>query len=258
MTKPTELAPTKTTAAAPLPSSASPPAELLDKMAADAGRGVSQKAEDQLIPLIYILQQNSPQVDKRGPEYIEDAEPGHFYLPTARDQIRDGEKGIVVIPSEMVRSCIEWQPQRRGFVARHDAMPTDTESRVVQDVDGSSKRSLVRPNGNIVVDTREFYVVVEGRPYLLPCYSTRHKFARAWQSYFHNFQHPKTGGMLPSFARQYRLTTGLQDNAMGRWFGLKFEDLGWVSAADYARGRALSELVASGAQRVEAPINGGA
>jgi hypothetical protein len=233
-----------------------PPTELLDNMAVDAGRGVSQKAEDQLIPLIYVLQTNSPQVDKRGPEYIEGAEPGHFYLRGALDPIRDGEEGIVAIPCGMVRSWIEWLPQRQGFVARHAAMPADVESRVVQDVDGSSKRSLVRSsNNNIVVDTREFYVVVEGRPYLLPCYSTRHKFARGLQTHFHNFEHPKTGGLLPSFARQYRLTTVLENNAMGRWFGLKFEDLGWVSVADYARGRALSELVASGAQRVEAPIH---
>ena len=56
------------------------PAELLDQTAADAGRGVSTKAEDQLIPILYVLQTNSPACDSRGPDYIDGAEPGHFLL----------------------------------------------------------------------------------------------------------------------------------------------------------------------------------
>jgi hypothetical protein len=39
------------------------------------------------------------------------------------------------------------------------------------------------------------------------------------------FRHPKTGGLLPSFARKYLLTTVPASNALGHWFTLKFTDL---------------------------------
>ena len=41
----------------PRENAAALPAELLDVAASDAGRGVSLRAEDQLIPIIYVLQQ---------------------------------------------------------------------------------------------------------------------------------------------------------------------------------------------------------
>ena len=42
------------------------PAEWLDEATRDAGLGVSDKAEDLLVPTLTVLQQNSPQCDKRG------------------------------------------------------------------------------------------------------------------------------------------------------------------------------------------------
>ena len=67
------------------------PAELLVDTEKDAGMGVSFKQEDQLLPLIYILQSGSPAVDKRGDNYIDGAEPGDFWLRNALDPIKNGE-----------------------------------------------------------------------------------------------------------------------------------------------------------------------
>src|SRR5215475_6563307 len=96
------------------------PDDLLEATEADAGAGVSFKQEDQLLPLIYILQSNSPAVEKRSEAYIEGAEPGHFWMRNSIIPIRDGVLGIEVIPCEMMRTWIEWLPNRQGFVARHD------------------------------------------------------------------------------------------------------------------------------------------
>src|SRR6202035_3091033 len=57
-----------------------PPAALADRMKADAGRGVSTAQEDNQVPLIYVLQPLSPQVDKRSEQYVEGAEPGDLWL----------------------------------------------------------------------------------------------------------------------------------------------------------------------------------
>jgi len=231
------------------------PDELLDITEQDAGLGVSFKPEDQLLPLIYILQTNSPSVDKRGDAYIEGAEPGHFWLRNSLTPIRDGIQGIDAIPCEMQRSWIEWLPNRGGFVARHPAAPSDTKTVMVRGDDGREKPVLQRENGNIIQDTREFYIMVDGWPFVLPCTGTKHTFARSWETMFHQFRHPKTGKVMPAISRKYRLTTVPQSNAQGKWFGIKFQDLGFVSKNEYDEAKAFHEMVKSGQRKAEAPMS---
>lgn len=234
------------------------PDELLDITEQDAGMGVSFKAEDQLLPLIYVLQTNSPIVDKRGDVFIEGAEPGHFWLRNSLQPIRDGIQGISAIPCEMNRTWIEWMPNRGGFVARHEKPPQDMITQMVRGDDGREKPVLVRDGtGNIIQDTREFYILVDGSwPYVLPCTGTKHTFARQWETMFHQFKHPKTNKVMPAFSRRYKLTTVPQSNALGKWFGLKFEDQGFVSKAEYDGAREFSLAVKKGEKKAEAPIDG--
>jgi hypothetical protein len=208
------------------------------------------------MPRLYVLQSNSPQCDKRGSGYIEDAEPGHFWKRYALDPIHDGEVGIHTIYCGMDYAFVEWPPGRLGFpVARHDARPADTE--LVQDGSQQRPKLIRRSTNNVIEETRDLYLLVEGRGYVFSCTGTKHTFAKQWQSYFHEFRHPETGAVLPSFARKYRLTTYPDSNGLGQWFGVKFKDLGWVSEAEYFAAREFSRYVASGAQRVEPPIYDG-
>jgi hypothetical protein len=231
------------------------PAELLEVTKTDAGMGVSFKQEDQLIPLIYILQTGSPAVDKRGDNYVEGANPGDFWLRNAITPIANGEEGIVVQPCEMARSWIEWLPNRQGFVARHDNPPPDMESRKERDDSGRERTILVRgENGNIIQDTREFFLLVNGQPFVLPCTGTKHTFARSWNSFFMQFRHPQTGEVMPAYSRKYRLITIPASNAVGKWFGLKFQDEGYVqSRTEYDAGKALCMAVRKGEKRAESP-----
>lgn len=229
--------------------------ELLDLAQQDAGRGVSFQAEDQLIPLIYVLQSNSPVVDKRNKDtYIEGAESGHFWLRGAIHPIMDGEEGIEAIPCGMQHTWIEWLPNRQGFVARHNEQPKDTETRTIRGDDGREKNVLCRPNGNLIQETREFYVLVDGHPYVLPCAGTKHMFARQWQSMFHQYRHPKTGDVMPSYLRKYKLVTFLQTREQNKWYNIKFEDLGTVTVPEFMTGRALNESVQKGGGKAEAPL----
>ena len=230
------------------------PAELLIDTEKDAGMGVSFKAEDQLLPLIYILQSGSPAVDKRGDNYIDGAEPGDFWLRNALDPIKNGEEGIIAIPCEMTRAWIEWLPNRQGFVARHDTPPSDMKTSIVRGDDGRERQALVRGvNGNIIQDTREFFLLVDGQPFVFPCTGTKHTFARQWNTFFKQFLHPKTGGIMPSFSRKYRLTTIPSSNAIGKWFGVKFQDEGWVKKSEYEAAKTLCLAVRKGEKRAEAP-----
>jgi hypothetical protein len=52
---------------------------------------------------------------------------------------------------------------------------------------------------------------------------------------------------LPSFSRKYRLFTVPVSNALGRWFGLEFADLGWITTqAEYDAARAFALIIAGG------------
>src|SRR4051812_21319875 len=87
----------------------------------DAGRGVSTAMEDNVVPLIYILQALSPQVQKKKEEYVEGAEPGYIWFRGTKKVV--GEEGIAVVPCYYSKVWIEWMPNRGGFVARHDERP---------------------------------------------------------------------------------------------------------------------------------------
>jgi hypothetical protein len=228
------------------------PTDWLDQATRFSGRGVSMKAEDQLIPRIYLLQTNSPQVDKRGSKYVQDAEPGDFYLRTALQPIRSGLTGIEVQPCEMRRLWVEFLPNRQGFVTEHDRPPDDLESRINHDENGIEKIMQVRKsNNNIIQDTRQFYLLIEGQAYALGCTSTGHTFAREWVTHQHQLRLPN-GDLLPAFAHKYLLTSTPASNAKGKWFGLKFADLGLAGLADLEAGNRLFEAVTRGAVRGEA------
>jgi hypothetical protein len=246
VTDPTK--PNNATAMVPLSGEASPvvPDDLLDVTARDAGLGVSTDPADQILPLITVLQTNSPAVDKRSPDYIDRAEPGCFRFRGDLIEIRDGVAGFTCIPCAMQSVWLEWGPNRgSGLFGRHLKEPDDVE---VREEDGLRVR---RGSGNVLQHVREFYILVDGKPHVLSFHGTGHITARKWQSHFHQFRHPKTGGLLPAYARKYRITTVARSNASGRWFAVKFEDRGWVSKAEYEAGPALHEVIARGTYRVE-------
>jgi hypothetical protein len=215
-----------------------PPAELEQQLEEDAGRGVSDRFEDSLLPLIGTLQTMSPQCDKHDAAYVEGAEPGLFYL---RDSITPIRKTLEVLPIGQRRSWIEWAAGRGGFVARFAEPPSDAEKTLV-----NGRVTYARPgSNNPIEDTREIFVVLDDTLYMFPCRSTFHTFARNWQSYLRQLKNPRTGKTLPSYAKKYRLSTVLKQNPKGRWFFPVFADLGWASLAEFNAARELNRFVES-------------
>jgi hypothetical protein len=122
----------KKAAVVPLPGAPTPsvPDELLDVTAQDAGLGVSRDPADLILPLITVLQQNSPQCEKRDPAYINGAEPSCFWFRNDLIPIRDGVAGFICIPCDMDTVWLEWGPTRgSGLLGRHLEQPTDVEVR---------------------------------------------------------------------------------------------------------------------------------
>jgi hypothetical protein len=126
--------------------------ELMKMYAEDAGKGVSTAVEDNIVPLIYILQSNSPQVQKKGDQYVQGAEAGSIWFRGTKTVI-PGDEGILVVPVHKTNVWIEWQPNRGGFVGRHGAeRPKDAVQKT--DPANPKKKFWALPNGNHVVETR--------------------------------------------------------------------------------------------------------
>jgi hypothetical protein len=242
----------------PLTSVQSAPAFLASSIKEDAGKGVSMAAEDNLVPLIYVLQSNSPQVNKRDPDYVEEAEPGSLWLRSSGMPAINGETGILFQPCHFSKDFVEWDPASRGrFQGRHLKMPAD--ARQIPSEKNPKKLIWRRENGNDVIETRYHigYVLFEdGRPpmpYVIPFSSTGHTVSRGWMTLMGAKQLPGAG-RAPSWACVYRLTTRQRTNDAGTWFVISVADAGWVqSAEDYNRGKALHESFERGEKGIEAP-----
>jgi hypothetical protein len=112
------------------------------------------------------------------------------------------------------------------------------------------KEVYTRAEGkHLIEEVRECFLLIEANPCLLSCKSSLIGFAKRWQTYMSGFQHPN-GGTLPSFSRRYKLITIPTTNHLGRWFTLRFDDQGWVTAEEYAAARLIHEAATRGSQRV--------
>ena len=121
----------------------------------DAGAGQEgMNKEDLMIPRISILQQMSPQVNKRDGAYVQGAEPG-FILDSVAQVAIDGEKGITVVPISYRRAHIEWKPDRGGLVADHGP-----DSACLEKCTRGSRGEYLTDEGNEIVPTGEYFVFV--------------------------------------------------------------------------------------------------
>jgi hypothetical protein len=196
-------------------------AKINEMMKADAGKGVSTAMEDNVVPLIYILQALSPQVQKKKPEsYIKDAEAGMIWFRGTKDLV-NGDDGMAVVPCHFNKVWIEWQPNRGGFVARHDEKPANAVMK--EDIE-NKKKFWGLPNGNIVVETREHVVIVldvfdTPTPFVIPMSGSGHKASRDWMTLQNQKRNPDDPTLkAPSYGFIYRMKTLFRTNDQGDWF----------------------------------------
>jgi hypothetical protein len=227
------------------------PSFLTDVTKEDAGKGTSTDREDNLVPLIYVLGAQSPQVNPRNPAYLEGASAGDIWLRNSGRPAIEGQKGLIFQPCYFYKNIVEWYPRESGLgiADQFDKMPP--EAKEVPNPKNPKRTIMVMPNGNILTDTRYHvgYAILDDgatvMPYVIPLSSTGISVSRAWMF----LQNSKKIGQTqaPSWSALYLLKTRERTNNLGTWFTFDVADAGWIkSPEDYARGKALYEAFATG------------
>jgi hypothetical protein len=198
--------------------------EMEEMLHADAGRGVSTLASDNLVPLVYVLQPLSPQV-MDGPAHIENAHAGDIWLKNASMPIVPGKTGIWFMPSRMYLKWTEWVPRDSGggFVSSYEYtgysnLPTGAKR---DEKEKSRPRFYFPETGNELIETRyeAGYIWRDGEPmpYVIPFKSTGHSVSRAWMTKRTN-QKRADGTIWPAWTHLYKLTTSVKKNNYGQWY----------------------------------------
>lgn len=246
--------------------------DLLAMMGEDAGRGVSTAMEDNIVPLVYILQSNSPQLDRADKtKYLgKNAKAGDIWLRGTSEFFDGEEDGIPVVPCHFSKSWIEWRPDRGGFVARHRERPKDAvqKEEKVEGKPGDTRLVWRMPSGNSVVETREHVVLMladgqKPRPFVIPMKSTDHTASREWMGLMNGVTVPNTDKTAPSYAYKYVMRTVPKKNDKGSWYGWRISHAGEEDGAAvpemlddleiYKMARKISHDFESGALRADAP-----
>lgn len=238
------------------------PANLDAMMAKDSGKGISAEARDNLVPIIAITQDKTPEADKNHQRYIDGVVGGMFWLKNSGDPFVPGEDGILVQHCHSYESLVEWKPRVNGggFIAQHkfseDVKSIVKDAKQIVDPQDPNKTKWVRPSGNEIIDTRYEVVRVfrdDGTKaqYVMPFTSTGHTVAKGWNTLRGTF-HLQDGSQAPSFSRLYRLTTRSKSNQKGTWFLVQVEDQGWITdVEEYQAGLALYNAFNTGKKSVD-------
>lgn len=253
------------------------PSFMEEQARADQGKGVSTDQADNLVPLIYVLQANSPQVSRHKPEvYVQGAEPGDIWLKGAPSPIVKGgpdEAGLLFQPCWFGKCVNEWIPRNAdgsggGFIARHATMPADAQEVLIpgdKPGDKPRRKMMNQDRSHEYMETREHagFAITEAGPipYIIALSSTGHQTSREWMPLMNRKVTP--GGIkAPSWAALYRITSRLRVRGNQNWFMLQVADAGpkgtamWVDLEGYQRGKTLYEAFASGTKQAAEPDKG--
>lgn len=239
------------------------PAHLKSRVKEDAGRGISESADDSLVPMMVVLQPLSPQAIKQKPEYLKGAEAGDLWLKNAPHPVIKGAEGTLAQPCAFWKNVVEWIPKNKdgsggGYVGEHPTMPADAKE--VVDKDDPERKRMMSPRGTEYVETRNHAVIIytedgQAFPYLIPLSSSGHSVSRQWM--FMMKSKTADGDKIPSFAAIYRLKTIMRTKGQYNWFVIDPKEGGeegetlWATEEQYEAGKALSIAFEKGEKKAD-------
>lgn len=242
--------------------------ELAAMLAQDAGLGKENiRTADMAVPRLTVLQPLSPQVTPGKPEYLEAAKPGMIY-DSVMNYLYSGSEGINCIPVHFRATYLEWIPRKAGGGFVGDLGLNIDETKYKRNPE---TKLLETAEGHEVVLTKEYFAYVllkEGgiAPAIISMAKTQERKSKVWNTMINQFEIPDprdpTKMLNPAmFYRSYHLTTTIETNDKGSWFGWKIEPS--KNTFDLPNGRELylkarqfHADIAAGKVNVAPPVEG--
>lgn len=223
-----------------------------------SGVGMDTLEEVNKMPLLRIIQDNSPEVKKSHKDYatrhIEGAEAGMILLSSTGDVMKEA----VIVPLAQKTIYAEWRPKGEGggFIGHHELTVVADPAYKKGDHKSPYNEFL---GTNELIFTMYYFVLVlvgdEWKKAVIALKKTELKHGRALQDMIRRFSYPddkKYEGVKPfMFSRTFTLSTEVDSNDEGSWFNWsikpdrildfdKDEDL--LEIATEAHGDALAQL----------------
>lgn len=183
----------------------------------------NSQGNDFSIPYLSICQKGSAEFDKDHKDHeakaITDIIVGDIFDTRTREILKQPLK---VVPAHYVKLYQEWKTRKAGggFVKSHASPAILTQTM------RNEKNEDILPNGNVITTTSYFYVFywcgLDWVKAVLPMTSTQLKKARKWLDVMDTQRSP-AGVRLPMFSTEYVLTTNLEQNADGTWYGWGYD-----------------------------------
>lgn len=232
---------------------------------ADLGGGMEGTDKDSFaIPFLRILQKISPQVDEADSAFVAGAKHGQFFN-TVTQTTYDGEAGVYFVPCAYQRRFLRWAPRGSDGGMKGEYLPEDVAAMIDQglakQVDGEGL-FVCDENGEVntkkcdrLTDTRShFGLLVDEEAgsceqVLLTLSSTQIKKSKMIMSMLSNVKVKGPNGMVtpPTWVNKIKLTTALEKNDQGSWYGVKVEAAGFIQSKDvYDIGKSFHEAVVAG------------
>jgi hypothetical protein len=179
------------------------------------------------IPFVRILQQLSPQVNKKDPAYVEGAEEGLLFNTITKEVLGSS---VSVIALKFERIFIEWKPQRQGLVGYHT--PEHAEQIAVDKTFGAWKTK----DGNILAETYVYMVLIEGHEKdgiaVISLSSSSIKVAKTWNRLMTTHILSNGKKAMPYYM-VWKFSAEYVSNDKGNWYRPKVEFVRYINANQY-------------------------
>jgi hypothetical protein len=191
-------------------------------------------SRDYVVPRLSILQSNSPQVAIGGPDHIEGAQAGNFFIKGSQNPVVNAKEGLLFIPTMYKPQYLVWKPKEQGgglvgVYEEHEAMKMKTVRQGSKDVlpDGNHLQRHSNIFGFLVDVNKK-----EWSPFVMSLASTQQKYASLLYTQLKNQTRAVTVNgrtqkvPLPIFLNVCKMTTKPESNQHGTWFSFQFDRVG--------------------------------
>lgn len=216
-------------------------------ISADTNQGLEGADKDSFaIPFLRVLQKISPQCDEASGQYIPEAKGGMLFN-SVTGELYDGKAGLIFLPCAFQRRFLRWAPRGsdggyKGEYTPEDVAAMREDGRVVE-LEGrlyfpAEDGSVSEKKSDRLTDTRAHYGIIvhngKATPVLLALGSTQIKKSKLLMTLLSGAKIKSGDKMVtpPTWMNKIRVTTTLESNDQGSWYGVKFEAEGFITDKD--------------------------